>query len=251
MKISDIYENENINDMTEDEQIKTITRDSNQFHLIENPSKRVQLAAVKHDAYLIRYIKNPSKAVQIAAVEKNPEIIDQYILNPCKEAILIADELLSSNRFDLGHDKPLYKSKLNDITSENEQISLIHDSPNNIYHFFNPSIKVINAALSVRLDNPKYNFNAVGAWDIIEYFLKINKSILMNDMGFKKIINDHKDIFIEDLLRSVNGNTMSILNRSNLSRDDIPQIIKKLNILVSIGMKWKEIDIIFDAIFDN
>jgi len=74
----------NINDMTEDEQIKEIIKNLNNFQYVENPSEAVQLAAVKKNGTNMYFIKNPSKVVQLAAVTKTPFSI-KYVQNPSEE----------------------------------------------------------------------------------------------------------------------------------------------------------------------
>jgi hypothetical protein len=76
---------QDINSMSEEEQIAAIQRDSLAFKRITNPSERVQIAAVQKDTGSLVYIYKagliPSENVQLAAVRKSPVSI-QFIKNP-------------------------------------------------------------------------------------------------------------------------------------------------------------------------
>ncbi len=102
-----------INDMSEEEQIKEVSRWGHEIQYIKNPSEKVQLAAIKRDsasiesiknptekaqwaaindnAYWISFIKNPSEKMQSAAVKAKPTAI-KYIKNPSEELQLMAVE---------------------------------------------------------------------------------------------------------------------------------------------------------------
>jgi len=58
----------NINDMSEEEQIRKVVKNQYIFRYIENPSEAVQLSAVKKNVVAIEYINNPSKDVLITAL---------------------------------------------------------------------------------------------------------------------------------------------------------------------------------------
>jgi hypothetical protein len=73
--------------ITEQEQLKAVSRNGLSIRYINNPSEKVQLAAVAQDAHAIMHINNPSEKVQLAAVTQNEYII-QYINNPSEKVQL-------------------------------------------------------------------------------------------------------------------------------------------------------------------
>jgi hypothetical protein len=78
-----------INDLSQEDKIEFIKKDSHAIRFMSNPNKEVQLKAVEKNGYSIQYINNPDKEVQLKAVEKNGYAI-QYINNPNKELQLKA-----------------------------------------------------------------------------------------------------------------------------------------------------------------
>jgi hypothetical protein len=80
-----------INDLSQEDKIEFIKKDSHAIRFISNPNKELQLKAVEKNGYAIRYINNPDKDVKLKAVEKNGCAI-QYINNPDKELQLKAIE---------------------------------------------------------------------------------------------------------------------------------------------------------------
>jgi len=59
----------NINDMSEEEQIKAVSFNSYNIRLINDPSERVQLTAIKTNVFnAIPYIENPTKNVIITNI---------------------------------------------------------------------------------------------------------------------------------------------------------------------------------------
>jgi len=91
MKISNklIFEDKDINAMSEEEQIEKVTEDGFVITKITNPSDLVQIAAVNQTIYVIKYINNPSQEVQLAAIKKNIYAI-RYIKNPTKDVLITA-----------------------------------------------------------------------------------------------------------------------------------------------------------------
>jgi len=79
----------NINDMTEEEQIKIIIKNTFVIQYIDKPTELVQLAAVERNGDTIRYIKNPSERVQLAAVKDYGYAI-KYIYNPTKQVVMFS-----------------------------------------------------------------------------------------------------------------------------------------------------------------
>ena len=76
-----------INNWTEEEQIKAIARTPYFIGLIKNPSEKMKLIAVTKYGDAIKYIKEPSEAVQLAAVRESGYNI-RYINNPSEEVQL-------------------------------------------------------------------------------------------------------------------------------------------------------------------
>jgi len=75
--------------MTEEEQIRRISKNPYYIRYIKNPSEKVQLAAVQDNAKAIRFIDNPSEEVQLIAVRKDAYAIF-YIKNPTKKVLITA-----------------------------------------------------------------------------------------------------------------------------------------------------------------
>lgn len=63
-----------INDLSLEEQIKTVIYDNSRAGDIINPSRELQLALVRHNGFILRYLKchcAPDREVQEAAVMQN------------------------------------------------------------------------------------------------------------------------------------------------------------------------------------
>lgn len=131
---STLTENQDINQMSEDEQIRLVQIMGWEFENIINPSERVQLAAVQNYGDLIRYIENPSEQVQLAAVRKNGDAI-RYIENP-SEAVQLA--AVQENAW-----------AIEDIPdpSERVQLAAIQKSSFTINYIKNPTLKVQEALI--------------------------------------------------------------------------------------------------------
>ncbi len=84
MKTFKQYENEDLNTVSEEEQLAAVKKDGYAIDLISDPSEEVQLAAVQQNGYTIRFISDPLEEVKLAAVEQNGLAI-YYIYNPSLE----------------------------------------------------------------------------------------------------------------------------------------------------------------------
>ena len=64
--------------------LDAIKFDGSFIQFIDNPSKKIQLAAIKQNPLSIQFIDNPSEKIQLAAVKQNPLSI-QFIDNPSEK----------------------------------------------------------------------------------------------------------------------------------------------------------------------
>jgi hypothetical protein len=74
----------NINDLSEEEQIKAVANYPIIIKDIDNPSEKVQLYAIKRNPHNIQYIKNPTEKVKLKAVRKFGLVI-AFIKDPSEE----------------------------------------------------------------------------------------------------------------------------------------------------------------------
>jgi hypothetical protein len=106
-----------LNDLSNDEQIKIVSKRASDIVAIKNPNEAVQLAAVKKSAISIVYIKNPTPQVQLISITKTPDNIE-YIDNPTDEVKNLA---ISKNGTNI-----LYvKGKLSKKIIDNNKSSII------------------------------------------------------------------------------------------------------------------------------
>lgn len=85
-----IYEisHEDLNSVSEKEQIAAVSNDGNLIYYIENPSESVQLAAVTSDPSAVRHIENPSEQVQLATVKQNGGMLG-WIKDPASKQVIM------------------------------------------------------------------------------------------------------------------------------------------------------------------
>ena len=150
-----------LNQMSEDELIKAVQKDSTIFQYIKNPSEAVQLAAVQTNTYIFKDIENPSEAVQLAAVQQYGGNI-KYIENP-SEAVQLA-AVKEGSGFAIKYIKnPSEAVQLAAVKqgsglaikyiknpSEAVQLAAVKENPNATLYIENPSDKV-KAARSFKL----------------------------------------------------------------------------------------------------
>ena len=78
-----------INNLSEKDQMESVSENGHNIRSIENPSEAVQLEAVREDGYALRHIDKPSDSVIKQALESNGWAI-QFIENPTEEMQKIA-----------------------------------------------------------------------------------------------------------------------------------------------------------------
>jgi hypothetical protein len=98
--MKDLNDLKDINDLTEDEQIKLVSSNFGwDIKYIKTPSEKVQLAAVIENINVIRYIDNPSEKAQLVLAKCFPEHID-LIKDPFESVQLEAAKNLSNYNID-------------------------------------------------------------------------------------------------------------------------------------------------------
>ena len=66
---------ENLNELSEEIQLKAVRKDGYSIRYIDNPSEELKLEAVKQNGYAIEYIDNPSFEMKLEAVKQSSSII--------------------------------------------------------------------------------------------------------------------------------------------------------------------------------
>ena len=128
----------NLEDQTEEMQLKLIETSPMLLRLLDNPSERLQLKACEKEGYVIRYIENPSEKVKLAAVQREPYTI-QHFVNPSKELQLAA---LNSNGMALDYLPSEYTLAGSRLWDEDLVITALKNNGAAIRYIDNPSEKL-------------------------------------------------------------------------------------------------------------
>lgn len=112
-----------------DRNMRAVLRNPRAVCLIENPSKRIQMAAVRQDSNVICLIDRPAEDVQLAALRKFPEAI-HFIDSPTER---VQSSVVRSN--------PGYISFLAHPTEKVQLVAVMKDV-RNIERISNPTEKV-------------------------------------------------------------------------------------------------------------
>lgn len=160
---------ENLNDASEDLQIKVVTKHPELIKNINNPSEKVQLAVVKKDDWALRYLNNPSEAAQIAAVQQVGGRSLQHIKNPSERVQLAA---VTKNGEAI---------KFINNPSEKVQLAAVKNDPEAIEYIENPSEELLqyaiqHGAVSVikHIDNPSEEMQLAavkGNYEALRYII--------------------------------------------------------------------------------
>ncbi len=200
---------EDINDYSEDIQLKIIKNNPELIKIINNPSNEFLIKATETNELIITNILNPTEEVQLAIVDKDASLI-KYIVNP---SVKVQIEALKRN-------PNIFKL----IKNPTEEVQLFATKQNGslIRHIKNPSI-------AVQLEAIKRDYNAIrfinSPTEEVQLF-----AVRQNGCSLEYIPNPSSTVQVEALKQDFNA--IKFISSKNLTEEVQLSVVKQNGFLI-------------------